>query len=74
MWSRRTGGIAQSLQILGVVVLRVPIVLGVFGPYLFLYLATIVFYWRPSARVGRPIWIAATVIFVVATIFNATTH
>ena len=53
---------------------RSPIVWPIFGPYLFLYLATTMFYWWPLARVGRPFWLACTVIFVVATIFNASSH
>ena len=53
---------------------RSPISWPIFVPYLFLYLATTMFYWWPLARVGRPFWLAATVIFVLATTFNATSH
>jgi hypothetical protein len=53
---------------------RNPIVWPIFGPYLFLYLATTMFYWWPLARIGRPFWLVCTVIFVVATVFNASSH
>ena len=38
---------------------RSPIHWPVFGTYLFLYLATVMFYWWPLALVKKPLWFAA---------------
>ncbi len=43
-------------------------------PYVFLYLATVMFYWWPLDLLGRPLWIAGAVLFVIATILNITSH
>jgi hypothetical protein len=32
-------------------------------PYVFLYLATIMFYWWPLGQFGRPLWFAYAIIF-----------
>jgi hypothetical protein len=53
---------------------RSPIVWPVFVPYLVLYLATAMFYWWPLARIGWLPWLVATLLFVVATILNVTSH
>jgi hypothetical protein len=47
---------------------------GVFVPYIILYLATIMFYWWPLARISKPLWAAYTVLFVISTVLNATSH
>jgi hypothetical protein len=46
----------------------------VFGPYLTLYLATIMFYWWPLWDLARPLWYVYTVLFVIATILNLASH
>jgi hypothetical protein len=46
----------------------------IFGPYIFLYLATIMFYWWPLALFSRPLWIAYAVLFVISTVLNTTSH
>ena len=43
-------------------------------PYVFLYLATVMFYWWPLARLNRWLWLAYAVLFVIATILNITSH
>ena len=53
---------------------RSPILWPVFGPYIFLYLATIMFYWWPLALIARPLWSAYAVLFVIATVLNMTSH
>ncbi len=49
----------------------------VMGPYVTLYLATVMFYWWPLGSlgtVGRPLWFAYAVLFVISTILNVTSH
>jgi hypothetical protein len=53
---------------------RDPIHWPVFGPYVTLYLATIMFYWWPLARVGRPLWFVYAALFVISTFLNVTSH
>jgi len=50
--------------------LRLPIML----PYVFLYLATVMFYWWPLALLHRPLWFAFAILFVIGTILNVTSH
>lgn len=44
------------------------------GPYLTLYLATIMFYWWPMAQIGRALWYAQAALFVLSTALNLTSH
>ncbi|HOG48510.1 MAG TPA: hypothetical protein PLJ35_20355 [Anaerolineae bacterium] len=53
---------------------RRPIVWPVFGPYVFLYLAAVMFYWWPLALVWKPLWYVYAVLFVVSTVLNVTSH
>jgi hypothetical protein len=53
---------------------RNPLNLAVMFPYVFLYLATVMFYWWPLARLSRPLWFVYTILFVIATILNITSH
>lgn len=53
---------------------RSPILWPVFGPYLFLYMASLMFYWWPLARVHRPSWFIYTVLFILSTVLNVTSH
>lgn len=46
----------------------------IFGPYLFLYLSTVMFYWWPLSLVDRPLWIAYALLFIVSTILNLASH
>jgi len=60
--------------ILGITTWRSPIRWPIFVPYVMLYLATVMFYWWPLARIGRPLWLVATALFVIGTTLNAISH
>jgi hypothetical protein len=53
---------------------RSPIRWGIFGPYVLLYLATVMFYWWPLALISKSLWYVYGVLFVVATVLNVTSH
>jgi hypothetical protein len=53
---------------------RNPIRWSIFGPYVFLYLATVMFYWWPLALVSKLLWVVYAVLFIVSTILNVTSH
>jgi len=53
---------------------RKPLLLPIAIPYVFLYLATAMFYWWPLGLLSRPLWGVAAVLFVVGTILNITSH
>jgi len=53
---------------------RNPIRWPVFGPYISLYLATIMFYWWPLGLISRPLWYVYAVLFVISTVLNVTSH
>lgn len=53
---------------------RNPIRWYIFGPYVFLYLATIMFYWWPLAIIRRPLWYVYAALFVISTLLNVTSH
>ena len=53
---------------------RSPIRWRVFGPYVFLYLATSMFYWFPLALVRKPLWYIYAILFILSTILNVTSH
>ena len=53
---------------------RKPLRLSIMFPYVFLYLATVMFYWWPLGLLSRPLWIVFGVLFVVGTILNITSH
>lgn len=53
---------------------RDPINLKIFFPYVFLFLATVMFYWWPIGMLSRPLWFAYAVLFVIATVLNVTSH
>lgn len=46
----------------------------ILGPYVFLYLATVMFYWWPLGSFSRALWIAGGVLFVISTTLNITSH
>ena len=43
-------------------------------PYVFLYLATVMFYWWPLWPLSRPLWIAYAILYVIATVLNIRSH
>ena len=53
---------------------RNPIQISIAIPYVFLYLATVMFYWWPLWDLSRPLWFVYTILFVIATILNITSH
>lgn len=53
---------------------RSPIVWPIFGPYITLYLATVMFYWWPLALLNKRAWYVYAVLFVISTILNVTSH
>jgi hypothetical protein len=53
---------------------RTPIRWPVFGPYVLLYLATVMFYWWPLGLIGRALWYAYGVLFLISTALNITSH
>jgi hypothetical protein len=53
---------------------RDPIFWPVFGPYITLYLATVMFYWWPLARIWKPLWFMAAILFAINTLLNITSH
>jgi len=53
---------------------RNPVRWPYFGPYVFLYLATVMFYWWPLALISRPLWVVYAVLYVISTVLNVTSH
>ncbi len=53
---------------------RTPIHWPIFGPYVILYLATVMFYWFPLALVYKPLWYGYAVLFIASTLLNVTSH
>ena len=53
---------------------RNPICWQIFGLYIFMYLATVMFYWFPLALISKPLWYAYALLFILSTILNLTSH
>ena len=53
---------------------RNPIRWPILGPYVLLYLSTIMFYWWPLALISRPLWYVYALLFVASTLLNLTSH
>lgn len=53
---------------------RNPLRLSVLLPYVILYLASVMFYWWPIGLLSRPFWFMYAILFVIATVFNITSH
>jgi hypothetical protein len=53
---------------------RNPIRWSTLGPYVFLYLATVMFYWFPLALIWKPLWYVYGILFVISTVLNVTSH
>jgi hypothetical protein len=53
---------------------RSPIRWPIFGPYILLYLATIMFYWWPLALLWKPLWYIYAVLFITSTVLNVSSH
>lgn len=53
---------------------RNPIRLGIFLPYIALYLGAICFYWWPLGTIDSALWYAYTGLFLISTLLNALSH
>jgi len=53
---------------------RKPILWPIFGPYVFLYLATSMFYWFPLGLISKPLVYVYAVLYIVSTILNVISH
>jgi hypothetical protein len=53
---------------------RNPLRLSVLIPYIFLYLATVMFYWWPVGLLSHLLWFVYAALFVIATALNITSH
>lgn len=53
---------------------RNPVRWSILVPYVFLYLATVMFYWWPLGLINRPLWFVYAVLFVISTVLNITSH
>ncbi len=53
---------------------RNPFRLSIGLPYVFLYLATVMFYWWPLGLLSRQLWFVYAILFVIATILNIASH
>jgi len=53
---------------------RNPIRWSIFGPYIALYLATVMFYWWPLALIYKPLWYIYAVLFIINTYLNVSSH
>ena len=53
---------------------RSPIRWPIFSPYIFLYLATIMFYWFPLLDIQKSLWYVYAVLYVISTILNLSSH
>jgi hypothetical protein len=53
---------------------RSPIRWPIFGPYIFLYLATIMFYWFPLLNIQKSLWYVYAILYVISTILNLSSH
>jgi hypothetical protein len=53
---------------------RNPLRLSIVIPYVFLYLATVMFYWWPLWPLSRQLWFIYAILYVIATILNIRSH
>jgi len=53
---------------------RNPIRWAVLVPYISLYLAMVMFYWWPLARIDKPLWVIGAILFLASTVLNITSH
>lgn len=53
---------------------RSPFLKSIGIPYVFLYLATIMFTWWPLGNLYKPLWYVYAILFLVSTLLNVTSH
>ncbi len=46
----------------------------ILGPYIILYLATVMLFWWPLASIYKPLWYGCTALFIISTYLNVTSH
>ena len=46
----------------------------ILGPYVSLYLATIMFYWWPLGLINKPLWYVYAILFAISTALNIMSH
>jgi len=68
------GAFGYSVEYVKKIQWRNPIYWPIFVPYIFLYLATIMFYWWPLGLISRPLLYGYTVLYIISTALNATSH
>lgn len=61
--------------ILGITDWRGPVInWAIFVPYVLLYLATVMFYWWPLARIRGALWGVGAALFIISTVLNVMSH
>ena len=68
------GGKTWSLWLGGFIYLIWAVYGYTVGPYVLLYLATVMFYWWPLGLISRPLWVVVAVLFILSTTLNVTSH
>lgn len=63
-----------SVDLIRPVEWRSPILWPVFLPYVTLYMAGLMFYWWPLARIHRPSWFLYTALYILSTVLNLSSH
>jgi hypothetical protein len=63
-----------TVEYVGKIQWRSPIRWPIFGPYVTLYLAAVMFYWWPLALIYKPLWYGYALLFIASTILNVTSH
>jgi hypothetical protein len=53
---------------------RDPIRWTIYGPYIFLYISTVMFFWWPLALIYKPLWYVYAILFTISTFLNITSH
>jgi hypothetical protein len=63
-----------TIEYLKKIAWRDPIHWAIFIPYVFLYLAVVMFYWFPLALLYKPLWYGYVILFVLSTWLNVASH
>jgi hypothetical protein len=67
-------GFGYTVEYIRKIQWRSPILWPIFGPYIVLYLATVMFYWFPLAQISKPLWYVYAVLYGASTYLNVTSH
>jgi hypothetical protein len=74
LFCRAWGAFGYEVEYIKKIQWRDPIKWQIFGPYIMLYLATIMFYWWPLGLISKPLWYAYAVLFIISTVLNLASH